>query len=878
MRKSFLVLLSLALGVLIGVLVLWCFESPSRELESATHISLVSTAVAVENQATQTAADAQAAATADTSALTLSRARELAAEARSLIEHDNALAILLAGQAVQQAQTDETVSALRASLLEPYIQQTMDFTRTIHSASFNRDGEKMLLTEDAHVVLWSLKQNSPLHDFPIRQMLTNAVLSSDEHWLVTTTGGIGASHFLAYVWNTTTGGLQLQFEISGHPYSPFALAFSPDNHFLFAARGDSVQVWDVITREKIREFQPNGIVNGIRFSINGKYLVTFGDNPISQTWETDTGKLKAELKGHTARVNDATFRSDNVTVITGSEDQSAIVWNAENGARLMQVNAYSAVTNVVRGEFYFYTAGRDGRVIQWEPDFHIPTPLEIAEGYIPIGHTLQTHAGEITALVIAPDESWVATSGADGTTIVWDVNLGEIMARLPEAMVGRGAKEIDGHLTIATLDHKQHQVHLWNPDVKGRGWVSRPLGEGPYLLPKVIQPFLAPQQTYLAMSGVRDGFLLNLESLTGWTDVFKNVPNLNITADGNYVTASRDLKHLSTLRRVATFQGDLYPDPQRPLFYEIGIKDDESGGYLIRARDLADQTVTATAHTDFSPKTIVFSRDARYMALSDSIKRLAIFELPSLQSLDTDLETSRVRQLIFSPDARFLLVLDANTVHVVDLESKQVVAELNNADSEIEKLRFSPDGRALVMLGYCVNRTAELGCKPVTSVWNTKTWQRVETPFISNAFTDVVFSPDSQRALLMSGAANIILDTQNWLPIVTLPVKGIVSAQFSTDGKWLDIVSFQPKPRVWDTSSWTPVMELETPDVETYAVQFVDAHNTISTLNSDQTVRLYSCPVCLDSPSLVALANARVSRDLTCAERVMYLREHLTCP
>jgi len=62
------------------------------------------------------------------------------------------------------------------------------------------------------------------------------------------------------------------------------------------------------------------------------------------------------------------------------------------------------------------SGGRDGTVRLWD----------VATGQVRV--SLSGHAGQVTAVAVAPDGSWLATGGEDGTVRIWDTATGQALA------------------------------------------------------------------------------------------------------------------------------------------------------------------------------------------------------------------------------------------------------------------------------------------------------------------------------------------------------------------------------------------------------------------------------------------------------------------
>jgi WD40 repeat protein len=74
--------------------------------------------------------------------------------------------------------------------------------------------------------------------------------------------------------------------------------------------------------------QHRGGVEAVAFSPDGKTVLTGSDDKTARLWETGTGKPLGPSLQHEATVFRVAFNPDGKTVLTGSEDKTARLWHA----------------------------------------------------------------------------------------------------------------------------------------------------------------------------------------------------------------------------------------------------------------------------------------------------------------------------------------------------------------------------------------------------------------------------------------------------------------------------------------------------------------------------------------------------------------------
>jgi cytochrome c len=117
------------------------------------------------------------------------------------------------------------------------------------------------------------------------------------------------------------------------------------------------------------------------------------------------GPAQAELRGHGGPVRAVAALADGRHAVSGSFDQSAIVWDLERGTALSVLRFHDGAVNAVAPlpDGGFATAGEDGRIALWR--------IGIAEP----AATLAAHTGPIASLALSSDGRRLASASWDGT-------------------------------------------------------------------------------------------------------------------------------------------------------------------------------------------------------------------------------------------------------------------------------------------------------------------------------------------------------------------------------------------------------------------------------------------------------------------------------
>ena len=143
-------------------------------------------------------------------------------------------------------------------------------------------------------------------------------------------------------------------------------------------------------------------------------MLTVSDDKTARVWERATGNLIRKLEGHDWGVLCGQFSPDGQRVITGSQDNTARIWDltaddAESSKPLTLGGHTAAITAVAFSPdgTRVLTGSQDNTAKLWDAQ----TGKEIL--------SLPGHTQEVTSVAFSPDGLSVLTSSRDGTAIIW---------------------------------------------------------------------------------------------------------------------------------------------------------------------------------------------------------------------------------------------------------------------------------------------------------------------------------------------------------------------------------------------------------------------------------------------------------------------------
>ena len=400
-----------------------------------------------------------------------------------------------------------------------------------------------------------------------------------------------------------------------------------------------------------------------------------------RNWSSGWGE-RSVFQGHTAPVRAVAFLPDGTRVLTGSEDNTARLWDPATGKVLATLDG-EGVAFSPDGKRVL-TRSSDGSARLWD----VATGKAVA--------TLAGHTDRITAVAFSRDGTHVLTGSKDNTARLWDAATGKVMATL--------AGHTDSILAVAfspdgarvLTSSQDYTARVWDP-VTGRAVAA--LAGHTYFVTAVA---FSPDGRRVLTGSLDDTARLwdaatgqTVAALAGHTD---SVTAVAFSPDGTRVlTGSEDntarLWDAATGKAVATLAGHtgfvtavaFSPDGTRVL---TGFGDNTA-----RLWDAATGKAVATlaGHTS-TVMAVGFSPDGKRVLTGSWDKTARLWDAATGVATLAG-HTGFVTAVAFSPDGNRVLTGSWDkTARLWDVSTGQTVAALAGHTDSVTAVAFSPDG------------------------------------------------------------------------------------------------------------------------------------------------------------------------------------------
>jgi WD40 repeat protein len=338
-----------------------------------------------------------------------------------------------------------------------------DHSAAVQAAAFAPDGKRFASgSADGTVIVWDADGAKKVQTLKTPGPVAGLAFASDGGALVAASNEsqAGMDAGVVRVWDPATGK-----EIAG-PLSAgvgvFGVACKPKSTVVIAASKDfAVRAWDYKTGKEQRTWQGHlGWVRAVAITFDGATLATSSYDNTVKLWDWTP---PSDVLSHGAAVQAVAISGDDQLLASGGEDGVVKVWDLPSGALLGEIKDQPGpVTSLAFvpdnkerklavGSFADKGAGS---VKLWD--------VTVALGKLVAkeGPAFEGHTKGVLCLAFAKDKT-LATGGADGTAILWDIATGKKKLTLNAEQPVQSVAFSPSGARLATGD-RVGVVRVWN--------------------------------------------------------------------------------------------------------------------------------------------------------------------------------------------------------------------------------------------------------------------------------------------------------------------------------------------------------------------------------------------------------------------------------
>lgn len=576
----------------------------------------------------------------------------------------------------------------------------------------------------------------------------------------------------------------------------------------------------------------NASVNSVAISPDGKILATGSDDNSAKIWDLQSGNVILTLKGHNASVNSIAFSPDGKRLATASIDNTAKTWDIGKGKTLSTFIGHKSYVSSIAfspdGK-YLATGSGDKTAKIWDAE----TGKEI--------RTLNGHIATVSGIAFSPDGKKLVTGSVDKTAKIWDFESGKEIRTLNghDSYISSIAFSPDGKKIATGSDDKTAKT--WDAET---GMEIRTFsGHNSY----VSSIAFSPDGKKIATGSI-DKTAKIWDTETG-KDVIQLVGHngfvnsVAFSPDGKKIaTGSMDnlvkIWELETDKDILVLSGHssyISGVAFSPEGKKIATCSGDSNSKIWDLNTGRDE-LTLTGH-DAAVNGIAFSPDGKKIATSSDDKTVKIWDIENGNAILTlSGHNSYVNSAVFSPDGQKLATgSDDYNAKVWELQTGKTLITFKGHTSHISNVAISPDGKKLATASD--DKTAK--------IWNLETGNAIFTLKGHNAsVSSVAFSPDG-RILATASMDNTakIWDVETGKDILTLPghYSALRSIAFSPDGKYLATGSADKTAKIWNLETGREALTLSGHNAPVNTVIFSPDGKKLATGSIDRFVKIWEC-------------------------------------
>ncbi len=516
------------------------------------------------------------------------------------------------------------------------------------------------------------------------------------------------------------------------------------------------------------------------------------------TFAAQAQELKLEiLNGHSGGgVFAVAVSSDGKFALTGSTDQTALLWDLETGKQLRRFvgheDAVSAVQFSKDGQFVL-TASYDKTARLWETATGKETRVFVENR----NGVLIGHSGKILSAAISADGRLVATASEDKTARIWDAKTGKQLFELKHAgRVNSIAFSPDSRLLLTGGDDKIARLYSTETGKETKQFIGH--------TEAITSVAYSPDGKQVLSASMEDGTarLWNVEVSTEIRkfEVFSygSVAIVAFTPSGNDVITSQlytNIWNVKTGEKVNEIRGGgtlaitqnekllLIAEGQNEIVYVFSVAENKQT-LKIEGKSYGVKSISASSNCSYILTASGFETSGLWNSTTGQIQRLSNFKTDYFSRI------SSITAVDFSSNDKNFVVASYGIFTLFALNDVRPISKSVTIHGELLSVAFSQNSRFL-LAGYpthtylyelITNEENELGTRYKNSFEHSRMPSKIVSIAISSGGEIVATASEYIGTTLWNPETGAI----KYIPTGSSPVWSIA---FSPDGKTIATAS-----------------------------------------------------------------------------------------
>lgn len=186
---------------------------------------------------------------------------------------------------------------------------------------------------------------------------------------------------------------------------------------------------------------------------DGRYAVSASNDCTLRVWDIASGLPRSVLTGHTSWVCSACVDPTGTVVAGGALDGTVRLWNLHTGEQICDVPGGASDAKVAWME--------DGRLVVGDSSGILRVCVQNEMGWTLL-HERQLHSAAVLKVVAFGSDDKVATASADGTTLVWQADSGQVRVVLTGHSGDVNSVAVDQSGSVAVTGGIDRSVAVWD--------------------------------------------------------------------------------------------------------------------------------------------------------------------------------------------------------------------------------------------------------------------------------------------------------------------------------------------------------------------------------------------------------------------------------